>query len=577
MLSLIRVKNFAVIDEVEVELGDGLSVVTGETGAGKSILVDALGLALGDRADASVVRHGADRAEIGVLFECPPGHAALARLEELGLDDEHRCALRRIIGRDGRSRAFVNNQPVTLADLKQIGSLLVDIHGQHAHQSLLDGANQRALLDAHGGLEPLVRDVAAAYRDWQDARAKLDAAQSGHRQRDAELELLRFQASELEALALEDGEPARLHAERGRLANVDKLASGLDLAIQAVYEAENVSAHALVARAAQEIARLVEDDETLRQPAEMLASIEIELREAALALVHYRERLEPDPERLDAVETRLSRIRTLARRHGVTEDELPGVLASLRARIDELGGAAHSIEALSAAAERAEAAYLAAATKLSKARREVAAKLSAAVTEQLPELGLAHGLFEVAIDEKPRDRADGTGLDRVEFRVRLNPGQPFGPLAKVASGGELSRIGLAIEVVGADASPVPTLVFDEVDAGIGGGVAEIVGRKLAKIAANRQVLCVTHLPQVASHGRHHYHVAKETDGKTSRTTVRRLSAEERVEELSRMLGGVEITAVTRAHAAEMIGRAAKSAAPTRRRSARRSRRTGADA
>lgn len=577
MLSLIRVKNFAVIDEVEVELGDGLSVVTGETGAGKSILVDALGLALGDRADASVVRHGADRAEIGVLFECPPGHAALARLEELGLDDEHRCALRRIIGRDGRSRAFVNNQPVTLADLKQIGSLLVDIHGQHAHQSLLDGANQRALLDAHGGLEPLVRDVAAAYRDWQDARAKLDAAQSGHRQRDAELELLRFQASELEALALEDGEPARLHAERGRLANVDKLASGLDLAIQAVYEAENVSAHALVARAAQEIARLVEDDETLRQPAEMLASIEIELREAALALVHYRERLEPDPERLDAVETRLSRIRTLARRHGVTEDELPGVLASLRARIDELSGAAHSIEALSAAAERAEAAYLAAATKLSKARREVAAKLSAAVTEQLPELGLAHGLFEVAIDEKPRDRADGTGLDRVEFRVRLNPGQPFGPLAKVASGGELSRIGLAIEVVGADASPVPTLVFDEVDAGIGGGVAEIVGRKLAKIAANRQVLCVTHLPQVASHGRHHYHVAKETDGKTSRTTVRRLSAEERVEELSRMLGGVEITAVTRAHAAEMIGRAAKSAAPTRRRSARRSRRTGADA
>lgn len=577
MLSLIRVKNFAVIDEVEVELGDGLSVVTGETGAGKSILVDALGLALGDRADASVVRHGADRAEISVLFECPPGHAALAWLEELGLDDEHRCALRRIIGRDGRSRAFVNNQPVTLADLKQIGSLLVDIHGQHAHQSLLDGANQRALLDAHGGLEPLVRDVAAAYRDWQDARAKLDAAQSGHRQRDAELELLRFQASELEALALEDGEPARLHAERGRLANVDKLASGLDLAIQAVYEAENVSAHALVARAAQEIARLVEDDETLRQPAEMLASIEIELREAALALVHYRERLEPDPERLDAVETRLSRIRTLARRHGVTEDELPGVLASLRARIDELGGAAHSIEALSAAAERAEAAYLAAATKLSKARREVAAKLSAAVTEQLPELGLAHGLFEVAIDEKPRDRADGTGLDRVEFRVRLNPGQPFGPLAKVASGGELSRIGLAIEVVGADASPVPTLVFDEVDAGIGGGVAEIVGRKLAKIAANRQVLCVTHLPQVASHGRHHYHVAKETDGKTSRTTVRRLSAEERVEELSRMLGGVEITAVTRAHAAEMIGRAAKSAAPTRRRSARRSRRTGADA
>jgi len=576
MLSLIRVKNFAVIDEVEVELGDGLSVVTGETGAGKSILVDALGLALGDRADASVVRHGADRAEISVLFECPPGHAALAWLEELGLDDERRCALRRIIGHEGRSRAFVNNQPVTLGDLKQIGSLLVDIHGQHAHQSLLDSTNQRALLDAHGGLDKLVREVAAAYRDWQDARAKLDAAQGGHRQRDAELELLRFQAAELEALALEDGEPARLHAECSRLANVDKLAGGLDLAIQAVYEAEGGSAHALVSRAAQELARLVEHDDALRQPADMLASVEIELREAALALLHYRERLEPDPERLDAVETRLSRIRTLSRRHGVSEDELPGVLATLRARIAELDGAAESIDALRAAAERAEAAYFEAAKALSKARREVATKLADAVTAQLPELGLPHGLFEVAIDEKPVDRADGTGLDRVEFRVRFNPGQPFGPLAKVASGGELSRIGLAIEVVGADASPVPTLVFDEVDAGIGGGVAEIVGRKLKKIAENRQVLCVTHLPQVASQGHHHYHVAKETDGKTSRTTVRRLSREERIEELSRMLGGIEITAVTRAHAEEMIGRAAKSGTPQRR-SAKRGRRTGADA
>jgi len=577
MLSLIRVKNFAVIDEVEVELGAGLSVVTGETGAGKSILVDALGLALGDRADTGVVRHGADRAEVSVLFECPPGHAALAWLEELGLDDEQRCALRRVVSHEGRSRAFVNNHPVTLADLRHVGSLLVDIHGQHAHQSLLDGANQRALLDAHGGLGELVSRVAAAYRAWQQARARLEQAQGGHRQRDAELELLRFQAAELEALALEDGEPARLHAERGRLANVDKLAGGLELAIQALYEAESASAHALVARAGRELERLIEHDEALRGPAEALASAEIELRETALALLRYRDQLEPDPERLEAVEARLTRIRALARRHGVDEDELPGVLDRLRARIDELDGAGHSIEALREAAERAQASYFDAASALSKARRDVAAKFAAAVTAQLPELGLPHGLFEVAIDEKPAERADGTGLDRIEFRVRLNPGQPSGPLAKVASGGELSRIGLAIEVVGADASPVPTLVFDEVDAGIGGGVAEIVGRKLARIAANRQVLCVTHLPQVASQARHHYHVAKVTDGKTSRTTVRRLSREERVEELSRMLGGVEITALTRAHAEEMMGRAASAESAPRRRAAKRGRRTGADA
>src|SRR5690606_23702925 len=357
MLSLIRVKNFAVIDEVEVELGAGLSVVTGETGAGKSILVDALGLALGDRADTGVVRHGADRAEVSVLFECPPGHAALAWLEELGLDDEQRCALRRVVSHEGRSRAFVNNHPVTLADLRHVGSLLVDIHGQHAHQSLLDGANQRALLDAHGGLGELVSRVAAAYRAWQQARARLEQAQGGHRQRDAELELLRFQAAELEALALEDGEPARLHAERGRLANVDKLAGGLELAIQALYEAESASAHALVARAGRELERLIEHDEALRGPAEALASAEIELRETALALLRYRDQLEPDPERLEAVEARLTRIRALARRHGVDEDELPGVLDRLRARIDELDGAGHSIEALREAAERAQASY----------------------------------------------------------------------------------------------------------------------------------------------------------------------------------------------------------------------------
>ena len=575
MLSLIRVKNFAVIDEVEVELGDGLSVVTGETGAGKSILVDALGLALGDRADASVVRHGAERAEISVLFECPPGHAALAWLEELGLDDEQRCALRRIVGHEGRSRAFVNNQPVTLADLRCIGSLLVDIHGQHAHQSLLESANQRALLDAHGGLGELASEVAAAYRAWQDAHARLEQAEGGDVQRSAELELLRFQAAELEGLALEDGEPARLHAERGRLANVDKLAGGLELAIQALYEAEAGSAHALVARAGQELERLVEHDDALRPPSETLASVEIELREAALALIHYRDRLEPDPGRLETVEARLAKIRALSRRHGVGEDDLPAVLATLRARIDELDDAALSIDALREAAQRAEAKYLEAAAALSKARRKVAAKLADAVSAQLPELGLPHGVFEVAIDEKPLERADGTGLDRVEFRVRLNPGQPAGPLAKVASGGELSRIGLAIEVVGADESPVPTLVFDEVDAGIGGGVAEIVGRKLASIAANRQVLCVTHLPQVASQARHHYHVAKQTDGKTSRTTVRQLTRDERIEELSRMLGGIEITALTRAHAEEMIGRAADKSRAPRARAAKRGRRTSA--
>ncbi|MBN1239723.1 MAG: DNA repair protein RecN [Gammaproteobacteria bacterium] len=559
MLSMIRVRNYAIVDEVELEFGPGLSVVTGETGAGKSILVDALGLALGDRADASAVRHGAERAEISVLFECPPEHPALDWLAELGLDDGDHCALRRIIGKEGRSRAFINNQPVRLQDLRRLGSMLVDIHGQHAHQSLLKSSNQRALLDAHGRLEELAARVAELHRTWRDAEEQLDAKRGGNAEREAELELLRFQAAELGALALAEREPAELAAERSRLANTDKLAAGLEAAIQALYEAETGAAHSLVAHAQQSIARLVEHDEELGAQAERLAAAEIELRDVAHALIHYRDRLESDPERLERVEARLAKIRALARRHHVEEDALPGVLEKLNARIAELDAGGESIDELEDRARRASEAYFSAARKLSKSRNACAAKLAEAVSAQLPELGLPHGLFRVDVTPKPDERADGTGLDSVEFQVQLNPGQPFGPLARMASGGELSRIGLALEVVGARASAVPTFVFDEVDSGIGGGVAEIVGRKLAQIAASHQVMCVTHLPQVASQGRQHYRVAKLTDGRTSRTTVRQLSHEERIEELSRMLGGVEITAVTRAHAEEMIGRAAEAA------------------
>ncbi len=557
MLSLIHVRNYAVIDEVELELGPGLSVVTGETGAGKSILVDALGLALGDRADSTTVRSGAERAEISVLFECPAGHPALALLAELGLDENETCTLRRVVGQDGRSRAFINGRPVTLADLKQVGSLLVDIHGQHAHQSLLQAGNQRALLDAQGGLVPLAERVAEAYRRRREAEARLAARREGNADRTAQLELLRFQAAELEALALAEGEPAELEAERRRLANTDRLAAGLGAALEALYEGETASAHALVAQAQRELDKLVEHDEALGAEAKQLAAAEIELREVAHALQRYRDRLEADPERLEAVEARLARVRALARRHAVEADALPGVLSALAAQVAELEGGAESLEALEQEAAEAASVYLAAAGALSADRKACAERLGAAVTGELAGLGMAQGEFRIAVQPRPEDRADGTGLDRVEFEVRLNPGQPFGPLARLASGGELSRISLALETVAADASAVPTFVFDEVDAGIGGGVAEIVGRKLAAIAAARQVLCVTHLPQVASQGTQHYLVAKETDGKSTRTRVRALGEDERVEELSRMLGGVEITARTRAHAEEMIDRAAK--------------------
>jgi len=557
MLSLIKVRNYAVIDEVELELARGFSVMTGETGAGKSILVDALGLALGDRADASTVRSGAERAEISVQFDCPAGHAAIHWLRERGLDEGAQCTLRRVIGADGRSRSFINGQPATLQDLKLLGGLLVDIHGQHEHQSLLDAAAQRALLDGHGGLEELARSVADAYGAWRAAERELESRRAASADRAAQLDLLRFQVTELESLAPRAGEPEVLHAERDRLANVDRLAAGVAAAFDALFENEAGAADAAIVRARQELARLASHDSELRAPAERLAGVEIELRELESTLNRYRERLEADPARLEWLEERLAKFRALAKRHATGESELGTVLETLKRRLADLEGGGESIEELAKRAASARAAYLRRAEELSAARHKSAAKLGRAVSEQLAELGMPHGEFRVSLPAKPEERADATGLERVEFEVRLNPGQPFGALGRVASGGELSRISLAIEVVLSGASPVPTFVFDEVDAGVGGRVAEIVGRKLSQLGKDRQVVCVTHLAQVASQGQRHYRVLKLTDGKVSRTNVRALGSDERVEELSRMLGGIEITERTRAHAAEMIDRASK--------------------
>jgi DNA repair protein RecN (Recombination protein N) len=556
MLTLIRIANYAIIDEVEVELERGFSVMTGETGAGKSILVDALGLALGDRADSGAVRAGAKRAEVSVVFELPEGHGATEWLRERGLDDGGGCTLRRMIGVDGRSRAFVNNQPVTLDDLRALGATLIDIHGQHAHQSLLNSSAQRAILDANGGLTELAAQVAAAFKTWQDAVALYDDRQGRSADREAQLDLKRFELAELRELALEPGETERLYGERGRLANVDRLLQGIDATLEQVYESDEGSAYAQVAQARRTLEGLIEHDSELREAAEQLARAEIELRDVATGLLKYRDRLEADPQRLDYVETRLAKIRTLARRHRVEEAELVDVAGKIEAALDALDTSGESLEQLAAKFAAAEKTYFDLAGRLSKKRKQCAAALSEEVSAQLKELGLPNGEFLAVLE--PKERPDATGIDRVEFHVQLNPGQPFAAIERAASGGELSRISLALEVVATDASTIPTFVFDEVDAGIGGGVAEIVGRRLRQIARRRQVLCVTHLPQVASQGEHHHRVTKTTDGKTSRIQVHALSADERIEELSRMLGGVRITDTTRAHAAEMMRSAASS-------------------
>ena len=557
MLSLITVRNYAVVEEVEVEFQSGMSVLTGETGAGKSILVDALGLALGDRADAGAVRTGCREARVSVLFECPDGHPALNWLTERGLDRKRTCLLRRVVSARGRSRAFVNNQAATLQDLRSVGSRLVNIHGQGAHQALLHAPAQRDIVDHHGDHLELTSQVAAAFGAWRSCQAEYEAQRQRGADRASELELLKFQVRELENLDCREGELDTLQEERGRLANVDRLANAVERSLSGLYERDHGSAQQLVAQAQRDLAGARTLDPSLGDAADLLAEAEIQVQEAVRGLVSYRDRLEPDPARLDWVESRLATIRSLALRHNVEETELGTLLEKLRARIAAHGNAAESLEAARQRVRQAQDAYFGAAEELSAARRQSAASLSDSVAAQMAVLGLPDGRFRVDIRARPRDRADANGLDRIEFQVSLNPGQEFGPLSRVASGGELSRISLALEVVAAGATSIPTLVFDEVDAGIGGGVAEIVGRRLAEIAANRQVLCVTHLAQVASQGRHHYRVLKQSGEHSTRTGVRSLCGDERVEELARMLGGVEITARTRAHAEEMIERAAE--------------------
>ena len=556
MLTLLRIRNYAIIDDIEIELHSGFSVMTGETGAGKSILVDAVGLALGDRAEVSAVRHGAERAEISLVFELGEAEPARAWLEQRGLDDQGLCTLRRTVSIEGGSRAFINNQPVSLKDLRAAGELLVDIHGQHEHHSLLSASVQRQILDSSGGHEAVARQVADAHGSWQQALRELEHRSDPQANREAALDLLRFQLKEVEDLNLAEGEPASLENEARRLRNVDQLQAAVGEAAASLYDSDAETAYALACRGRRALESALRHDAELSVLHDRIAAIELELQEAGGELLRRLERLDADPARLDEIEARLARVQQIARRHRIPEAGVPGLADRLRQEIAQLDAGAASLGELEARCSASRQHYETLAARLSRGRRSTGKSLGKAVTEKLHELGLPGTTFEVRIEPKPEGRHDSTGIDHVEFLVAMNPGQPAGPIQRVASGGELSRIGLAMAVVAIDAAPMPTLVFDEIDSGVGGAVAEVVGRRLREIAARHQVLCVTHLPQVASQGTRHYRIAKTADGGTSRTHVRMLDAEQRVEELSRMLGGLEITATTRAHAAEMIRKAA---------------------
>ncbi|HZP65731.1 MAG TPA: DNA repair protein RecN [Rudaea sp.] len=551
MLETLFVKDFAIVGEAEIAFGAGLTVVTGETGAGKSLLVDALLLLAGARADAGSVRHGCERAELSAEFSLTDAPAARAWLAAEDLDDGDACQVRRVIRSEGASRAWINGRPATLAQLAGLGERLIEIHGQHEHQALLDRTSQLALLDAYGGHGDALAAIAALAQRWREADGEMRELQGEH-DHSERIALLEHQLTELDRHALAPAELEALNESHKRLANAGQLLQGTGGIEELIDGDSEFAAQRAVGRAQSELARLAELDPRLAPAADLLDAAAIQLREVADHIARYRDSLDLDPDKLAETEAQIATLHDLARKHRVPAAELKAHAETLREELERLRGAGERLVALGRERERLAAEYAAAAQKLSALRGATAKRLGREVGELMGELGMAGGRFGVELEANAKATPDPQGLERVEFMVSANPGQPPRPLRKVASGGELSRISLAIEVAALGHDDVGTMVFDEVDSGIGGAVAEVVGQKLRRLGDKRQVLCVTHLPQVAAQGHAHLRVAKASDGRRTLVEIEPLGEKARRDEIARMLGGIEITRETLAHAKQML-------------------------
>ena len=553
MLKYLSIRDFVIVSSLELDFSSGFTALTGETGAGKSILIDALSLALGERGDAAMVRNGCERAEIAAGFDI----AALPHLQAWLLEqdlagDEGMCLLRRVLDAGGRSRGFINGRSATLQQMREAGEQLLDIHGQHAHQSLVRPDAQRMLLDGYAGATNDAEKVAALFRDWQALRRRRISLSENAGAVAAERELLQFQRGELEGLGFNAAEWQELQADYVRLAHAASLLEIAALGIETLSEADTAclaQLNALMARLRDGVAHDASLGETLR----MLESAQAELQEAVYALRRYQQRLDTDPQRLHEQERRIQDVMDAARKHRVAPEQLEEALQRVVARMAELGGDA-DLAALEQQENAVRQSYLTVAQKLTAARKKAADKLVREVTAAMQTLAMQGGSFAVAL--LPLAEGNAYGLEAIEFQVAANPGVPVRSLAKVASGGELSRIGLATQVAASQVASVPTLIFDEVDSGIGGRVAEIVGHLLRKLGKDCQVLCVTHLPQVAAAADHQWRVSKAVENGVTLSSIAVLDGGQRVEEIARMLGGVKITDTTRKHAAEMLGVAA---------------------
>lgn len=553
MLQTICLRDFVIVDQLELDFASGFTVLTGETGAGKSILLDALSLVLGERADSSQIREGSNRAEISAQFRIDPEllPSFSIWLDEQGFPSEdggQSLLLKRTIESNGRSRAFINGSIATLAQLREAGDQLVDIHGQHAHQLLLKSGAQRDLLDRHAGLLPLATEVAQSFKTLNDSRRRLAQAENAGQDIERERERLEWQLEELTALSPLEGEWAHVQSEHAKLANGAKLISGCQEALEVLSNADH-SLESSLAKVCGSIGTLADHDSALSPISESLESAQIQLDEAIHGLNRYLQKIDLDPARLAQIEERMQALHGAARKYRTEADELPKLLADTTERLEALT-ASQNIEALREKVKQEEATYLKIARQLSQKRSKAASDLSQQVTEAMQHLSMAGGRLEIALT--PLQEGSSHGLEQVEFLVAGHAGSTPRSLAKVASGGELARISLAISVITSKASFTPTLIFDEVDAGIGGAVAETVGKLLHQLGQSHQILCVTHLPQVAAQGNHHFKVSKAQSAEKTISQVQTLGRIERVEEIARMLGGATITDTTRRHARELL-------------------------
>jgi DNA repair protein RecN (Recombination protein N) len=549
MLRTLSIRDFVIVERLDLEFEPGFTVLTGETGAGKSILIDALAAVLGERAESGQVREGKEKAEVSAEFAAVRIPALARYLDENDLvGDDGECLLRRVIETSGRSRAYVNGRPATVQQLKDISEHLIDIHGQHAHQSLLRAASQRDLVDAYAGADELAGQVAQAHRKWQDIRRHLVALETGAQALAAEREQLDWQEKELDALAFRAEEWDELQSEHKRLAHAASLIEAVQFGLETLSEGE-VSTLAAVASVLSRLQGMVDFDPKLREILDLLEPAQIQLQETVYGLRHYQQRLDLDPQRLREVEARLDAVHTAARKFKLQIADIPERLRATKARLAELS-AGFDADALRQRESQAQEAYRDLAGRLSSVRKKAAADLAKKVTASMQALAMTGGAFEVSLIALAEGNAHG--LEQIEFLVAGHAGATPRSLAKVASGGELSRVSLAIQTVTSQVAAVPTLIFDEVDAGIGGRVAEIVGGMLKALGRKHQVMCVTHLPQVAAAGDHQWQVSKSAANGKAASTVAVLDRNSRVEEIARMLGGVKITETTRKHAAELL-------------------------